>query len=163
MPRGVYPRTKLQKTMAIRFWSKVDIKNDDECWEWKASLDQCGYGQFRVNGIYIGAHRVAYELTYGKIEDNLCALHTCDNPPCCNPFHLKKGTRADNTNDMIIKGRWNGGVGSKNGLSKLTESDVIEIRHKRELGYTIISLADEYGVTHTSISRICLKHTWKHI
>ena len=34
---------------------------------------------------------------------DLC--HRCDNPPCCNVRHLFIGTRHDNVQDMILKGR----------------------------------------------------------
>lgn len=98
-------------TTEERFWPKVDIREVEECWEWMAFRDKDGRGLFYVDR-YRGndaAHRVAWELTWGKIPEGLIVRHfVCDNPPCCNPFHLALGTMADNTADMMRKGR-NGG------------------------------------------------------
>ena len=90
------------------FWSHVDIRGVEECWPWKGKPNRFGYGRYR--GEY--AHRIAYELGNGPL-DGLCSLHACDNPPCQNPSHLFKGTKRDNANDMISKGRHRGGGGRK--------------------------------------------------
>jgi hypothetical protein len=84
MSKRVYQK----KSLEGRFWSKVDIKSKDECWTWKAFIHPDGYGKFCLNGKMIGAHRMAYILTHGEIEDGLVVMHTCDIKPCCNPYHL---------------------------------------------------------------------------
>lgn len=96
-----------------RFWSKVD-RTGTGCWLWLASLTGAGYGQFWLNGRREGAHRVAWELTYGPIPDGLLVCHDCpdgDNPRCVNPAHLFLGTTKDNADDMVAKGR--GATGDK--------------------------------------------------
>ncbi len=85
-----------------RFWSKVDRSGD--CWLWTAARRPLGYGALKVGGRVLHAHRVAYELVYGKIPPDLIVLHICDNPPCVNPAHLRVGTRSENTRDMYAKG-----------------------------------------------------------
>jgi len=88
-----------------QFWARVDISEDDECWEWKRGKFYDGYGQVKWNGHGTRAHRVAWELIYGPILEGLLVCHTCDNPPCCNPSHLFLGTQKDNIQDAIHKGR----------------------------------------------------------
>jgi len=81
------------------------------CIEWTKGRTPDGYGDFsfitpdrkRGHGL---ANRLALELRLGRpLRPGMCALHTCDNPPCCNAEHLFEGTRADNNLDRARKGR----------------------------------------------------------
>jgi len=75
------------------------------------------------------AHRVAWELHYGPIPQNMQVLHRCDNPPCCNPDHLFLGTQADNVADMIAKkrGRMPGLFGEATVQAKLSRKQARQI------------------------------------
>lgn len=42
------------------------------------------------------AHRVAYELTRGKVPTNMCLDHLCKNRLCVNPEHLEIVTLVEN-------------------------------------------------------------------
>lgn len=65
-----------------------------------------GYGQLKGDGsALVRAHRAAWTVTFGPIPEGVYVLHSCDNPPCCNPHHLWLGTALDNTRDIIAKGR----------------------------------------------------------
>lgn len=97
----------LKEETSYRFWSKVDKKSDNECWNWKGKTKK-GYGWFTVHTRdkvreFI-ASRVALYLSGVDVKD-LFVLHSCDNPPCCNPNHLRTGTAKDNSRDMVERGR----------------------------------------------------------
>ena len=100
-----------EKNLKDRFWSKVDIKGPDDCWNWKTSLLSAGYGSFCIDYKTHSAHRVAWELTNGTIPAKKNCLHKCDNKKCCNPKHLYIGTQGDNVGDRearcfgYLKGR----------------------------------------------------------
>lgn len=149
-----------------RFWSKVDIKGDNDCWEWQAGRNKKGYGHFKLGvGSDIRAHRLSWMLTCGEIPDGLNVLHKCDNPPCCNPNHLFIGTAKDNILDALSKGRIDTRPGVRNPNSILTEKDVLEIRSECEnYEYGIYSrLGRKYGVKSSVIRGVAIRISWTHI
>lgn len=92
--------------LRTRFWDRVD--KSGECWLWFGKIEWDGYGRVKYKGKSYRAHRVAWELVNGEIEDGLLVLHRCDNPLCCNPSHLFLGTQQDNMTDKKQKGRATG-------------------------------------------------------
>ena len=152
-----------------RFWSKILTGGEDECWECVAmSLTTNGYGSFHVNNKTIRAHRFSFQLKHNRlIKEGMCILHSCDNPLCVNPFHLSEGTQQENITDMCNKGRYYSGEvlkGEKNNLSKLTEKQVLEIRHKHaNTDKGCRKLGKEYGICHSTIMRIINRKTWQHL
>ena len=96
------------------FWTMIDKKESWECWPFKGCILQSGYGSFWFRGGPVRAHRFAYVSFHQRnIPDGLQVLHRCDNPKCCNPYHLFLGTPSDNMMDMVAKGR------GRNGKEKL--------------------------------------------
>jgi hypothetical protein len=80
-----------------RFWAQVDRSDGpDACWPWTGAQNpRNGYGYLTYRSAQRFAHRVALELSGQEIPVGLLVMHTCENPLCCNPAHLKVGTRAD--------------------------------------------------------------------
>ena len=101
----------LDETLPTRFWKKVDKRGPDECWFWTGAIERTGlpYGFIGVPKGMEQAHRVSYRLNNGPIPPGMCVCHECDQPLCVNPEHLWLGTRKDNNDDKMKKGRHVGG------------------------------------------------------
>lgn len=151
------------QTLEERFWSKVNMKGEDECWEWRHWKQIKGYGEFWLSKEkpHKLAHRQAYELTYGNIPEGMLVCHTCDNKTCCNPKHLFVGTEKDNRQDAIKKGF--GYKFASRRRAKLTIDDVLEIRELYNSGEKQIDLARYFGVSDSCIWSIISRNSWTNI
>lgn len=150
-----------------RFWAKVERRGNRECWPWLAGKRSGkGYGTFKFESFKtVAASRMAYALWWRQDPGPLVVMHTCDNPACCNPAHLVLGTVADNSADMVAKGRWRGrdSSGTKNPMARLTEDDVREIKRRIAAGHKNTHIGADYGVTHSLISAIRRGLIWKDV
>lgn len=154
--------------ISAAFWSKVDISEPDACWLWQAAKDRKGYGVFRG----LRAARLAYYLSTLSNPGDM-VMHRCDNPPCCNPQHLKSGTARDNNHDMIQKGRHPGMPpcvrGAMNVNAKLVPEDIILIRQLRSRGLTCKAIAERLykdkriTITRFAVAKVLRGVTWKHV
>lgn len=161
------------------FWRKVDVRGDDECWEWTGCKNKQGYGNFYINRKLLRPHRFSWIIHFGDIPQGegyhgICVCHKCDNPGCVNPRHLWLGTNMDNQVDSIKKGRHGHGhgknykkpnlSGEKNHQHKLTETEVLEIRDIYSTGlYYQKTLALKYNVWQSTIWAIVNRKRWAHI
>jgi hypothetical protein len=147
----------MKRSLAERFWSKVDFSG--ECWEWKAAKTLNGYGIFRLSSSFANyAHRFVWELFNGPIPDGIFTLHRCDNRSCVNPSHLFLGSADDNAKDMVFKHRQS--MGEHRPLHKLTVNQVREILSSPLLQKEI---AEKFGVSQQLISGIRLRRRWRHV
>jgi hypothetical protein len=96
-------------------------------------------------------HRVLWEEKYGPMPDQNVARHICDNRICINLDHIIPGSCADNSADMVARGRCNTSRGENRSDAKLSAADVLLIRSSSE---TQATLATRYGVNQSTISRI---------
>lgn len=140
-----------------RFWASVNNTSlEHECWEWQKGLTSKGYGKVKMRPKTLTAHRVAYAIANKELPALL--MHSCDNPKCVNPAHLSAGTHKENMADMVAKRRQ--ATGTTHGVSKLTESDVLDIRQMYADGVKVRLIAEKHGIKAHSISNICAGRVW---
>lgn len=139
--------------------------HDSGCWEWAGRIRADGYGRLIAEGRGVLAHRWFYEKHVGPIPAGMVVCHRCDNPPCVNPAHLFVGTQADNVADMHAKGRARFGLvrGATVGTSKLSESDVRELRSMYASGIRRALIAERFGVSTCTVWQIGTRQRWAHI
>lgn len=152
----------------VRFQRLIGPPDQNGCIIWKGTTEAGGYGQIgrgrRGSGM-VRAHRLAWEFANGPIPDGLCVLHKCDVRRCVNPEHLFLGTKKDNAQDMLRKGRARHvpHLGEDNGTAKLTEQDVQKVRKRHGNGETHVAIAASLGVRPTAIWSIVHGKSWKHV
>lgn len=153
---------KQQFECVKRSYEKHVIKQKG-CWGWSASFDKDGYGQMSSARRYgvCKAHRASWLIHRGEIPKGISVLHKCDNKPCTNPDHLFLGTTLENSRDLVYKDKQL--KGSKNGIAKLNENEVKEIKIALQNGVTGTYLGKKYGVTKTTIWKIKHQKNWKHV
>jgi hypothetical protein len=127
-----------------------------ECREWQGYVTAKGYGK-SAKGL---AHRVAWESVNGPIPKGMLVCHRCDNRRCVNPEHLFLGTPADNSADMVAKGRQCRG---QRRSTRLADADVAIIKWCLEAGVQGRKLAALYSVSEMAVSDIKRGATWKHV
>lgn len=153
------PPEVLDSFDVMRFWSRIEVRKRNGCWPWRYGTDADGYGSFRYsNGATEDSHRVAYRMTFGAIVSTDVIRHSCDNPTCCNPWHLSKGTHADNVADRVARGR--GAIGERAGRAKLTEKQVLAMR---DSPLSDLYWARRYGMDRKSIADARSGKTWSHL
>lgn len=175
---------ELAKKQADRFWSKVDKSGD--CWIWTAGRSSENYGRFQINekGWRNGrpvqknvvAHRLAWELTNGPVSDDLVVMHICDNPPCCNPAHLRPGTQGENVRDCADKGRIASGErhgsrtkpervmrGATHYKATIGEDEVHKIRAMAAEGMRACDISRSLGVKVNIVRNVRDGRSWKSV
>ncbi len=115
-----------------------------DCIEWTGAKDAYGYGVRRINTRIVKSHRKALADHEGiEVPDSsVKCLHSCDNPGCVNPEHLRWGTQSENIADAVKRGRMD---------KKLTAEQREEIAHDPR---TFAAIAEEYGISHGQVHKI---------
>lgn len=171
-----------------RFWSKVDRKGDRECWPWKAkaALDS-GYGLMNIwvepgKRRNVVASRISCFLAHGSPPHaSAKSLHSCDNPTCCNPSHLRWGTQLDNVADAKERKRhvnpprmhsnpeWNAKrlaampKGEALHNQSLTEAQAREVMRLHMDHRNVSQISEATGIKKHAIADICRGRSWRHL
>lgn len=145
------------------FNSRIYPEPNTGCWLYLGCYSKEGYGRLDAeyyNG-FRSSHRFSYFIHNGDFDRSLCVMHTCDNPTCVNPDHLRLGTNDDNMADMVSKGRAT--RGTRNVKAKLNESDVIKIRELNASGVSRKDIRGMFPVGKTQIAYVIKGINWKHV
>lgn len=148
----------METSYSARFWAKVEVRGPDECWEWRGTVGGSGYGNFRLGGRAVGAHRVAYVLAWGLLEAGEPVLHSCDNKRCCNPGHLRAGTSGENLAEAYARRRR--GSGEQHPNARLTAAQVAAIRHHPA---SVRVTARAFGVGSSTVQDIRRGRSWRSV
>ncbi|WP_188080176.1 HNH endonuclease [Neorhizobium sp. P12A] len=140
---------------------RTEIDRSSGCWLYNYDISHNGYGRLDVDGKRVRIHRLSYGAFKGEIPEGVLVCHRCDVRNCWNPNHLFLGTPQDNFDDMVSKGRNILYTPGSPISPKLTEPQVLEILSRIASGEDNKSLAEEFGVAGSSISKIRKGKTWK--
>ena len=162
-----------------RFWSKIDVRGENECWPWIAKAkSQAGYGVLKhKSGRNIIASRLSCNIAHGEPPHPTAkSLHSCDNPPCCNPNHLRWGTQKENVSDMVERqraskppvnfpGRHTGKMPKGAALhnQSLTEDQAREIFRLHMSNHNVSQISEKTGITKHVVADVCRGRSWRHL
>ncbi len=153
---------------ALRYYTPQGL-SECACHEWLGTRDDRGYGLLsygpRKSCRMLKAHRLAWEASNGvELPSDVSILHSCDNPPCVNPRHLRPDTHQENMREAKARNRLVRGVDVIN--ARLTPSIVREMRSLRYTrGMSNYAIALEYGVSVGTVwNAVSLRgRTWRHV
>lgn len=153
--------TPLPDKALAYFWSKVALPNEDGCMLWLGNKSFYRYGRMRVQGRFVGAHRIALFLAVGEPPAGKPeGAHSCRNRHCCAPAHLRWADRKEQAADKERDGTTL--RGDLHGRAKLTADQVREIRVRYARGGTTQgALGEAYGVQQAAVSKIVLGRKWR--
>lgn len=145
-------------------WARIqnNIEITDVCWLWRGAKNSAGYGVISARKLGFSSpffvHRLSVWVHTGVYPGPHPVLHSCHNPACCNPAHLRIGTYSENSHDMNLAGR--------NSMRKLTAGQVAEIREIHALRLTSAtpnSIAKAFRVSRNTIRKIVSWQSYRDI
>ena len=134
------------------------LKIEGECIVWMGTRNKDGYGRIYIPNTKSydwKVHRVVWcAFNNQKIAPEIQLLHSCDNPPCCNPLHLRPGDSKENAEDRSDRNRVGRMFGMNNPQTKISDAQVKEIREMRKLGFLQREIGKNFGVSASHVSEI---------
>lgn len=144
----------------VRIWRRTTPQGDCLVYEAPPRKGRpWEHPRIRSEGRQRGVHVLSYEAVNGPVPPGLILRHTCDQRGCVNPDHLVPGTRGDNTQDMVDRGRVARGV--NHSQARLTTGDIGAILLRRATGETFLSIANDFGVSRQTVARVCHGETYQ--
>jgi hypothetical protein len=135
----------IEPKRVTEYWMSVDRRGPDDCWPWTGYINEDGYGEFFVEGRMVGAHELAVTFSTGERRlPQLDTCHSCNNPPCCNPAHVRFDTRDSNIADKVRAGNH---VRVPNEVVRL-------IRERYAAGAAQSDVATAYGVSQAFVCNV---------
>lgn len=156
-------RVYIRQPVLGRILAQVSPEPNTGCWLWTGQVDQQGYAVIKMPrgpGQSWAPVRVA-RLLLGDVAADRCACHRCDYPPCVNPEHIYAGTRAQNSRDMVLRGR--SARGELAPSAKLTEEGARWLREQHAAGRSQSALALELGLDPSTVSLVVRGERWRHV
>lgn len=159
--QGTQEKTMLLSQADIeRFNDRFIRGGEGDCWWWNYHTGHAGHGRMWAAGRNTLASHVALELDGRPRPDGMVALHSCDNPSCVNPAHLRWGTQLENIQDRVDRQRNGAAFGTRNKASKLDASSVQAIRSDPRSSRAV---ARDYGVSQVTVCNIRARKVWAHV
>lgn len=155
-----FPKTHVPKTKKSIEWVR-----EGECMICTShARNHSGYPFAHRNGKYQAISRHILERKHGPLG-KLGALHSCDNPACINPSHLRPGTQQDNVNDAVARGRMkNPPTGMHKGESHaFAKLDFEKVRFIKTSRLSARYLAKQFGVARQTIDQVRSGKCWKEV
>jgi hypothetical protein len=144
----------------------TDNPNHQACIIWEGA-GRNSYGRLSWGTKVVSAPRIALKLfmeqNNQEFDESLDVLHSCDNPPCYSPNHLRLGTAKENIAEAIQRGRFTHHLAPKPNLRKLTEDQIRDIRRRVATGQTQSFIAAQMNVCKFTISSIVRNLTYKNV
>ncbi len=142
------------------FLTLVNKNAQNGCWEHLGCRNIGGYACASYKNRLKPAHRVSWILHNGAIPRGLWVLHKCDNRICVNPDHLFLGTRQDNVDDMVKKGRHAKHLFA---CRRLSSEQVKKILEMKRSGMSYAPICKEFRVVRNTIFQIVKRITHKDV
>ena len=144
----------ISKTARKRFFAKVDVRGPNECWEW----DEESAKQFRIAppNKMVTPHHAAWLIAGHEPPPKRRLYRVCGNLRCVNVAHMR-AAKPD-----LSKGK-GAKPGVKRGSGQNTSLDVktaLEIRIRIASGERLVELADEYGLSKSTLMLIKAGTHW---
>lgn len=133
---------------------KIELVPGVDCWIWTGSVGAGGHGRVNHRRQVQYAHRLAFAHSKGPIPKGMVVRHLCGCSACVRPGHLAVGTHADNSRDTVEMERTQ---------TKLSKSDVRELRRLYNCGMPLKDIAEKFGIAFGSVYPIVTYKSFIHL